>query len=77
MVNISMFHRKVKHDTLFTVNAQVSIPPSQPIEEEELYSDEEDAPVIVRPKKSKKDRLPGMKLLKQLHKMRIRESTAD
>ncbi len=60
----------------FSVRSEVQYPNPEPIEAEEGYDDDcaegdYNAPVVVKPRKTK--RLPGVALLKKLHKMRLAE----
>ena len=74
-------YRNKKRNTLFKVKREVLREPEPEPEPPSpkatsrcnlRYEDEEEEPVIVEPKKVK-HRLPGIKLLRQLHKQRLAE----
>lgn len=66
--------RGFKHHC-FSVRREVILP--TPAEPEMDFEDEfeEEAPVVIRPEKKRK-RLPGQKLLKELHRQRMKEREA-
>lgn len=62
----------------FSVRREIILPTPEPEPMEGGgYDDEyEEEPVVIRPTRSKRRRLPGQKLLKQLHRQRVKEREA-
>lgn len=67
------FGRSQHAQNHFTVRSYVEVPRPEPVAMESNDYSEDEEEVIVRPKKSKKHRLPGAKLLKRLARDRAKE----
>lgn len=64
-----MFRRGNNKPNMFRVKRSIQKPIEAPPMSDEEYEEDEPAPQIVRPKRIK-NRLPGEKLLRQLHRDR-------
>ncbi len=77
---MTLFASNIRRDYVphkFSVRSEIQYPEPEPVYDEEGYDDEEyeEPAVIVKPKRAK--RLPGVKLLKKLHRERQRQKEKE